>query len=416
MDRTLARFVRAFRAAGGRVSPAEAIDAARAVAVVGYAERQQLKRVLSVVLAKSEQDKILHDDVFELFFSPPRISPGDASASELAAAANEAGVDDIRFETQKSYYVRQMTRQLGVEDIERRLLASMGQEGQDAQAQVQALLQERSSLEKQAREYVDQRYELFGRPATQQFLDQIASTRAIGRLSPQELEQMRALVARMAKRLAERHARRRRTSRRGQLDFRRTMRGNAGQDSVPFHLYWKETKRARPRLVVLCDVSGSVANHVRFLLLFLYSLAGKVADLQAFAFSDRLGDVSALLENRPFDEAMNQVLFEYGSGSTDYGDALLTLRERHWDVLDRHTTLLVLGDGRSNHADPRTDILAQAAERCKRVVWLSPEPEGRWGTGDSCMLQYRPFCSHLAYTATALDLERALDDALLAYD
>ncbi len=416
MDRTLARFVRAFRAAGGRVSPAETIDAARAVAVLGYADRQQLKLALGVALAKSEQDKLLHDDVFELFFSPPNTIPGDSSASDLSRAASEVGVDDIRFETQKGYYVRQMTRQLGVEDIEKRLLASMGQDGDAAQSQVDALLQERSVLEKQAREYVDQRYELFGRPATQQFLDQIASTRAIGRLSPQELEQMRALVARMAKRLAERHARRRRTSRRGQLDFRRTMRGNAGQDSVPFHLYWKQTKRARPRLVVLCDVSGSVANHVRFLLLFLYSLAGKVADLQAFAFSDRLGDVSALLENRPFDEAMNQVLFEYGSGSTDYGDALQTLRDRHWDALDRHTTLLVLGDGRSNYADPRIDLLAQAAERCKRVVWLSPEPEGRWGTGDSCMLQYRPFCSHLAYTATALDLERALDEALMAYD
>jgi uncharacterized protein len=416
VDRTLSRFVRAFRAAGGTVSPAEAIDAARAVAVLGYADRQQLKLALGVVLAKSSDDKHLHDQVFELFFSPPLQVQGEASAGELAQAASAANVDDIRFETQKSFYVRQMTRELGVEAIEQRLLASMGQDSEAARAQVQELLEERSVMEQQARAYVDQRYELFGRPATQQFLDQIATTRSIGRLTPQELEQMRALVARMAKRLAERHARRRRSSRRGQLDFRRTMRGNAGQDSVPFHLFWKHTKRARPRLVVLCDVSGSVANHVRFLLLFLYSLAGKVADLQAFAFSDRLGDVSALLENRPFEEAMNQVLFEYGSGSTDYGHALETLRESHWDALDRHTTLLVLGDGRSNYANPRSELLALAAERCKRVVWLSPEPESRWGTGDSCMLQYRPFCSHLAHTATALDLERALDEALMAYD
>ncbi len=398
------------------MSPAEAIDAARAVAVLGYADRQKLKLALGVVLAKSSEDKRLHDQVFELFFSPPLQVQGDATAGALAQAASAANVDDIRFETQKSFYVRQMTRELGVEAIERRLLASMGQDSEAARAQVQALLEERGIMEQQARAYVDQRYELFGKPATQQFLDQIATTRSIGRLTPQELEQMRALVARMAKRLAERHARRRRSSRRGQLDFRRTMRGNAGQDSVPFQLYWKQTKRARPRLVVLCDVSGSVSNHVRFLLLFLYSLAGKVADLQAFAFSDRLGDVSALLENRPFDEAMNQVLFEYGSGSTDYGHALETLRESHWDALDRHTTLLVLGDGRSNYANPRSELLAQAAERCKRVVWLSPEPEGRWGTGDSCMLQYRPFCCHLAYSATALDLERALDEALMAYD
>jgi uncharacterized protein with von Willebrand factor type A (vWA) domain len=104
-----------------------------------------------------------------------------------------------------------------------------------------------------------------------------------------------------------------------------------------------------------------------------------------------------------------------GSGSTDYGQAWQDLQDRHWHTIDRRTTVLVLGDGRSNGGDPRLDIFADLAQRAKRVVWLCPEPSGRWGTGDSAILRYRPFCTHLAHSATAADLERAIDEALEAY-
>ena len=113
---------------------------------------------------------------------------------------------------------------------------------------------------------------------------------------------------------------------------------------------------------------------------------------------------------------MDRIILEVGSGGTDYGQALVELKDMHWEVIDRRTTILILGDGRSNNADPRLDIFQEAADRAKRVVWLSPEPQARWGTGDSCMLQYQPHCTHMSYCATALDLERALDEVLQAYD
>ena len=117
----------------------------------------------------------------------------------------------------------------------------------------------------------------------------------------------------------------------------------------------------------------------------------------------------------PFDEAMALILREVGGGSTDYGQALADLREHHWDCIDRRTTVLVLGDGRSNHSDPRLDLFAELADRAKRVIWLCPEPAGRWGSGDSEMLRFRPFCSHVSHCATAADLEQAIDEALSAY-
>jgi uncharacterized protein with von Willebrand factor type A (vWA) domain len=220
----------------------------------------------------------------------------------------------------------------------------------------------------------------------------------------------------MAKRLAVRHSKPRRVKLRGQIDVRRTLRANAGLGGVPFELIWKTKKKDKPKIVAICDVSGSVAQYVRFLLMFLHSLNESVTDLEAFAFSARLYDVSRTLERMAFEPAMEHIVKEAGGGSTDYGQALMDLQTLNWDVIDRRTTVIVLGDGRSNNADPRLDIFAEMADRARRVVWLCPEPPRRWGTGDSCMLQYEPFCSQLSYCATAADLERAVDEVLSAYD
>ncbi len=444
MDSTLAGFVRALRAAGAEASTAETIDAARAVALVGYADRATLKASLAVALAKSEDDKQICDQVFELYFGRPSDEAtqaqtaqasgqrtGDAAvdrlldladgepgalAAALARAGQAAAVDDIRFVSQTAYLTRQMLEAMGIAALEARLQRGAGGAPGEAQpAEAQALAAARERLQQQARQYVDQRYALFGRPATEAFMTEVAVARPLGRLSPPDMDRMKAAVARMAKRLAARHSKRRRILLRGQLDFRRTMRANAGHDGVPFELHHKHRRRDKPRIVVVCDVSGSVMAHVRFLLLFLYALQGTVADLRSFAFSNALKDVAQPLETLPFDDAMALILREVGGGATDYGQAWVDMHEQHWDCIDRRTTVLVLGDGRSNHSDPRLDLFAELSARAKRVVWLCPELPGRWGSGDSEMLRYRPFCSHVGHCATAGDIERAIDEALSAY-
>lgn len=466
MDQTLAGFVRAFRAAGAEASTAEALDAARAVALMGYADRATLKASLGVVLAKSEAEKALHDDVFELYFQPPAraeqrptegddgaegadasegasptptgdadldallalvasaqggdpgegpAEPGAALTASLQRAAKAVGVDDIRFASQTAYLSRRMLETMGIAPLEARLLARLGQPGAEALAEAQALAAARDTLRRHARALVEQRFELFGKPATDAFLTEVAVQRPLGRMSPPDIGRMKVAVARMARRLAIKHSQRRRIQLHGQLDFRRTLRRSAGHDGVPFKLYLKTRRRDKPRLVVICDVSASVAPHVRFLLMFLYALQGAVTDLHTFAFSNRLMDVEAPLERLPFDDAMELIIREVGSGATDYGQAWQDLHDRHWTAIDRRTTVLVLGDGRSNGGDPRLDLFTELANRAKRMVWLCPEPPGRWGTGDSCMLQYRPHCTHASHVATAADLERAIDEALEAY-
>jgi uncharacterized protein len=445
VERALTDFIRALRAAGAEVSPAEAIDAARTLSLIGFEDRQRMKDALAVVLAKSEEEKLIHDRMFEAFFSR-RTSPVstklDASkiralsaaaqderflelalsqddnrldlAIEHAAAA--VGVDNIRFATQTSYLVRRMLEEMGVEQMDALISAKLGSPSRGAKKEADELIAARDLVQKKARAFVDQRFELFGKSATEEFMNEIVVNREITQLGLRDMERMRTLVARMAKRLAARHSRRRKVRHRGQLDMRHTMRANAGHDGVPFDLVWKLKRKDRPKIIAICDVSGSVSSYARFLLLFLYALKGEVADLGAFAFSARLKDIRPELETMSFEGAMEKVVKEVGSGGTDYGQALADFREHHWDLIDRRTTILMLGDGRSNRADPRLDLFQEAADRAKRIVWLNPEQQNRWGSGDSCALEYQPFCTSMTYCSNAVDLERALDDVLMAYD
>ena len=445
MEGSLAGFVRALRLAGVQASTAETIDAAHAMALVGFADRASLKASLGVVLAKSAEEKSIHDRIFDLYFSLPvsinneaqpqapsgertgdpvidallDLTDGrkgrDALDAAIRQAAARIGVDEIRFSSQATFFVRQILAELGIAPLEARLLGLLSETSVEAQAQAQVLGAARDLLQHQARALVEQRFELFGKPATENFMTEVAVRRPIGRMGPPDIERMKVAVARMAKRLSAKHSQRRRIILQGQLEFRRTLRANAGHDGVPIHLSFKHKRRDKPRLVVVCDVSGSVAAHVRFLLLFLYALHGTVTDLRSFGFSHRLQDVAAPLETLPFDDAMALILREVGGGATDYGQAWVDLRNQHWDCIDRRTTVLVLGDGRSNQTNPRLDIFAELTERAKRVVWLCNEPPVRWGSGDSCMLQYRPLCTHVTHCASASDLERAIDEALQAY-
>ena len=408
MDSAITGFVRALRAAGAAVSTVETLDAARTVALLGWGDRSALRNAFGLVLAKSEDDKVLHDRVFDTYFALPAPTPPDEHAEqpapgaepastaadsddlaeqfELEHAAQAAGVDGIRWSTQVAYFTGQMMKAMGRE--------------RDPEWQ------------RKARAVVRRRFELYGAPATEAFMTEVVVRRPVGRLAPSDYERLKVAIARMARRLAQRHARRRRIRQAGRLDLRATLRANAGHDHLPFLLRWRQRRRNKPRIVAVCDVSGSVAAQVRFLLLFLYALHGTVLDLRSFAFSHSLVDVSEPMESLPFDDAMMQILREVGGGSTDYGQAWEDLHHEHLSSIDRRTTLLVLGDGRSNYGNPRLDLFADLAERAARVIWLCPERPGSWGSGDSCMLEYRPWCTAALHCTSVADFERVIDDVL----
>ncbi len=449
MQHTLEEFLRALRASDVRVSPAEAIDAARTAVAVGYADRELFKDALCATLAKSRDEVIRFDETFETFFTRDQItlpqpeeseaepetagenasgvaeSPlaqmllqGDAIAvaQAMEAAAARAGVAEIRLSTQRSRLTRRLLDEMGLAEIEQ--IIANARKMPELSGMAERLDAARKALAGEAQRYVERQHELYASGSGKALREEMLAKKALnadGGIDPVDLAMMQALVKRMAKRLADRYSRRRRTANKGHLDVRKTLRKSMAHGGVPFEIKWKIKKVDKPSIVAICDVSKSVAAAAQFLLTFLYSLNDVVDHLDAYAFSGRLIPVNAILDENGVEGAILKVLQTIGFQQTDYGKALEDFCENHLDGVDRHTTVIFLGDGRSNFADPRLDLMHLIQQRARAVIWLNPEPESYWGQGDSVMHRYERF-THVAKPCNTLgQLERIIEDVLRTY-
>jgi hypothetical protein len=453
MRDNLHRFFRAARGAGVHVSPAESIDAMRAVAKVGFEERSILRDALLLTLAKSEDEKKALGSCFDLFFSQPEPArPSDAKqttdesapaspnqpaqsagggqsqnlgplaqmllaqdpsaiAAAIANAASAASLSDIRYFTQRGIFQSRLLEQMGIQ----RLNDDLDELTATNPALAERLAAATDALRETVRDRVAQALLLYGREEAENLRNEILRNAPLARIEPRQIEQMRSLIRQMARRLRERFSKPRKRQRRGHLDVRRTLRRNAAWGSVPFLTAWKRRHRDKPKIVALCDVSGSVARVSDFFLLLIHSLHEVVSDVRSFAFSGHLIEVSDILESKSAEDAMHDIMGKVGFGSSDYGSSFADF-ERQWMAsLTPQTTVIVLGDARSNNLDPRADIMRRISERSKRVVWLNPEGRLTWGFGDSEMPRYATFCNVVRQCATAQQLERAVTDIVATY-
>ena len=216
---------------------------------------------------------------------------------------------------------------------------------------------------------------------------------------------MQRLVQRAARKLATQHSRRRLTRKRGLLDVRKTIAANAAFDGALFHTRWKATRVDRPKIVAICDVSGSVSRVARFLLLFLYSLQDVIPKVRSFVFASEMVEVTQLLEQENIELALEEIMQRWGGLSTDYGEALAGFQEQALASIDKKTTVILLGDARNNQGDGRTDIWQKVFRQSKRVLWLNPEQRNSWDSGDSIMSQYSPWCSSVEPCRNLKDIE-----------
>ena len=447
----IADFIRVLRAADVRVSPAEAIDAADVIGAVGLDDRAILKYALGQCLAKTEPEKRAFDTCFDSYFDLPDMtqapppenedeaeddagqeasgaqeaaSEGDSSLAQLieqndqagmqaalVEAAAASGLDDARLFTQQGMFTRRILEAMGLEALDA-TISQMRAEGNEAR--LQQLENGRAEVFEEVSEFVERQINMRTKNAGRLLREEALSRIRLGNLDKSDMKIMRELIRKLAKRLATRHARRRKKAHRGMLDVRRTMRRNMSSDGLLFNLQWKRTKVERPRLVVMCDVSGSVAAVSRFFLMFLYSLDEVMPRTRSFVFSNRAGEISDKMSAGDMDEVMTQALRDYGGGSTDYGTAMEDLSDAVLDSMDHRTTLLVLGDARSNFGDPGHLLLKEMATRARRVIWLNPEPEASWNTGDSEMRRLGVYCSHVQVCNSVRDVERVLDNLLRA--
>jgi hypothetical protein len=458
LQATLEDFFKALRGSGLEVSLNAQIDAARAIGLVGWRERDLVKHALGATLAKTMPDRANFDDTFDRFFrfdffgtgsatpagaaagsqpqSPPRegsaqggggpggcqggagqalsqlLTTGDSAAlsRRMQQAARDVGLTDIWFFTQKGHYTQKILQAMGLDLLDREISEARRQTL--APQRLADLELARKRLFVEVRNFVERKLALYGTAPTRALHDEFLQSQKLSTIDRRDFARMHEIVRKMARRLAERHARRQRREQRGHLDFRRTQRANAAYGGVLFETHWRSTRIERPKVVAICDVSGSVRQFARFLLLFLYSLNELLSDVRSFAFTDHLVEVGTTFETMPVEQAVDKVLNAVGGTGTDYGQMLLDLDEQLMRRIDHRTTVLLLGDARNNRGEPRTEVMKTLYGRARRVIWLNPEPRSFWGLGDSVMKRYAPYCHIVRECNSLRHLERTLDELL----
>jgi uncharacterized protein with von Willebrand factor type A (vWA) domain len=441
MTEVLSDFIRALRSNDVRISAAEAIDAARTLSVIGYNHRDHLRDALGQSLAKTQFEKDRFRETFDQFFrfdpteqaetpeSEPASDPGGDTVADsersladmimagdqagmtmaMAQAARAVGLNDIVFFTQRGMYALRMLEAMGLDGLETEIQSAQAQ-GEGARAD--ALTAGRDGLRQDIREYIEKQLSLFTANTGRKLREDSLAASRLWDISPRDMKLMHDLVQRMAKRLVSLHSRRKKMARRGHLDVRRTIRANIEFDGILFHTIWRRTKVDRPKVIAVCDVSGSVAKVSQFLLMFLYSLQDVIPNVRSFAFSGRLEEVTDLFEGLPIARALDGVMNRCAFGSTDYGRAFVDLEKLAFKHIDHRTTVLILGDARSNNIDPRADILKKIHDKARRVLWLNPEAPSMWDSGDSIMRRMKPHCDRALTCASLNDLEKVISDLL----
>jgi uncharacterized protein with von Willebrand factor type A (vWA) domain len=463
VNHTLSRFLEALRHAELTISPAEAIDAYRTLATVGPSDRELLRDALTVTLAKTVPDEARVEETFDRFFMPhledandeggdsesscDEANPGtdnpnpdnqgplDASVLEqadlggatemanmmlggdtagmtaaLQGAAREVGLERMWLFTQKNQFTRRMLETLGLRDLERAMSQAERQADEGLGQQLGAL---RTAVFVQTRAFVEREFELFARDTARRLADERLVDAKLNGIDSRDRKRMVLLVKRLAKRLASLYSARRRRVLRGQLDVRRTMRRNHRNDDLLFNITWRNKRIDRPKVMVVCDVSRSVAAASQFLMLFVYGLSEVLRDVRSFVLCSNLVETTDIFKRAELDEAVAEALEAAILGSTDYGRGLDDFSQLALDRIDRRTTVLILGDARSNFSDPRAEQLKRIHDRARCVVWLNPEPRSFWGTGDSEMLRYLPHIDIARTVASLSDLDRAVSLMLI---
>ena len=437
----LVEFVEALRGVGIAVGPSETVDAGRVMSVLGLGDREVLREGLACAVLRRADHRDTYDAMFDLWF-PAALgdrtvlddedSAGGADESSLPPHDIEAirdaliqmlsdnpelgNIDDRlaamiaqiveqfgRYNSSRgpSYSSYQALKAMALDELEGRLLAGLlagyGDEPTPTQEQIaKAMAAKRvAQLRRMVESETKRRTaEQLGRDHVQMYgIPQLAENVEFLRASGEQLRQMRRVVQPLARTLATRLAARRRRSRAGEIDLRKTLRKSMSTGGVPIDVVLKKPHPARPELVVLCDVSGSVAGFSHFTLQLVHALRQQFSRVRVFAFIDTTDEVTELFgPEADLAVAVQRITREAGvytrDGHSDYGHAFVSFLENWPSVLSPRSSLLVLGDGRNNYRNPEVDLLAHMVNASRHAHWLNPEPKHLWGSGDSAVPRY----------------------------
>ena len=448
----LSGFVVELRNAGLPVSLTENLDAMEAVKHIPIEDRDAFKYALAATLVKNEQHWKAFETVFEVYFSlrgpeynvldeegeidedsleewmsqQMRGMGGQGSAEDMspeeiaemlfralmnadeammaamarAAVTQFAGMEPGR-PVGGTYYLYRTLRNLDLDGMLDRLM----EQAQERSEGDMTSLQER--LE---REEFENRIEDLKREIEAEIRRRLVADRGVEAMaktlrkplpedvdfmhaSREEMANIRKAIQPLTRKLAARLARKRKHKRKGPLDFRATVRQSLSYGGVPAEPRFKNPRPNKPELVVVADISGSVAAFARFTLHLVYALQNQFSKVRSFVFIDGLDEVTHMFQNEEdITNAVHRVNTEadvvWVDGHSDYGHAFGVFWENYGSEINSKSTVMFLGDARNNYHATNAWVVKETAKKARSVFWLNPEPKSYWDTGDSVITEY----------------------------
>ncbi|MDY0220390.1 MAG: VWA domain-containing protein [Desulfobacterium sp.] len=451
----LTGFAACCRAFDLRVSTGEVIDAARHLGLVNPADPVEFRLVLRANFVKSRRDQARFDYIFDLFFN--RVEKNEENIPDSGAERivdlldqelrqrpdhdstdqdpmDHALVDFL--DNDPLSLIHQLHRMHTMEEPAQRFFKSnMGQLSSklSIMLQINALRsrietlvdqthqgRDSASLKRMFMNRLDRALDLATREPEEinDLKEQatvtapsndLVSDKPLANLTPLEVNQMEAVVERLVRKLKDRASRRFAVKNRGAIDIKKTLRNSGKFQGVPLDIVFRNKPPRKSSILAICDVSGSVWSGARFMLTLLYSLHECFFRVKSFVFVADLVEVTDLFDSLPINHAIDRALEDATINRnlpTDYGSMLQAFRQSHMNDLNQKTTLIILGDGRSNFLNPQANILAQMREHCRRIIWLTPEHARTWTTGDCEIMTYKAHCHEVR---TIMNLSHLMD-------
>jgi uncharacterized protein with von Willebrand factor type A (vWA) domain len=235
--------------------------------------------------------------------------------------------------------------------------------------------------------------------------------------SREEMAQLQRAIFPLTRALAARLAQRRKRMRRGHLDFRRTVRHSLSYGGVPAEPKFRNPRPSKPEIMVVADISGSVASFARFTLQFVYAMSSEFSRVRAFVFIDGIDEVTRFFEESDdVADAVYRVNTEadviWVDGHSDYGHAFEVFWNKFGKDISPKTSVIILGDARNNYHATQAWVLKEMRNRGRHLYWLDPEPRSYWDTGDSVVSEYGVFCDGVYECRNLRQLERFVSSVM----
>ena len=471
----LSDFIVELRKAGLPVSLTENLDAMEAVTHIPIEDREAFKYALGATLVKNHAHWKAFEVVFEVYFSlrgpeydviregddavsgeDGELAPGEGQqsqgggggmqsltpeqlaemlfkalmngdASMLAALARQAVTRFAGMEPGRpvggTYYLYRTLRNLELDDLLEQLMEASREEAPEDLTSLEERLERDEFSDRIAQLKREIEAEIRRRLVADRGIDAMAKTLRkplpedidFMHASREALANLRKAIYPLTRKLAARLARKRRHGRKGALDFRSTMRHSLSYGGVPAELKFRYPSPSKPEVMVVADISGSVAAFARFTLHLVYAISNQFSKVRSYVFIDGLDEVTRFFDGvEDIGEAVHRVNTEadvvWVDGHSDYGHAFGVFWERCNRDVGPKTTGLILGDARNNYHASQSWILKEVQHKARKVYWLTPEPRAYWDTGDSIVGEYGNHCDGVFEVRNLRQLERFVEN------